>query len=58
MKTKEKIITTISIRHGGSLLELKQRIDDYVAKGFTEFNTTYELGYYDEVYDIIIKVSK
>lgn len=54
----KSIVTTIDIRYGGSLLELKQRIDDYVSKGYTKYECEYQIGYYDEVTGVKIEVAK
>lgn len=53
-----EIIETIDIYHGGSLLELKERIDDFVEKGYTKFDTEYERGYYDDIEGITLQIKK
>ncbi len=54
----KKIITTIDIRHGGSLLELKQRIDDYIEKGYTKYDCEIEQGYYADIEEVNLEIKK
>lgn len=60
-KNKKKIMEKeiiISQYAESSLIELKQRIDDYISKGYTKFNVYFDKGYYDEVENIRLTISK
>ena len=52
------IVESIKILNGGNLLELKTRIDDYISKGYTRFDTEIERGWYDDIDEISLEIKK
>lgn len=59
--SNSKIVEEIFLDKYGSehsLYELKERIEDYLKRGYTKFSFEYETGYYGEVDETKLKILK